>query len=91
VPDIPVAVAGGITVALIVILGIFVYPALLRRATRGGLAIAALTILLAAMFYRFDHEGGLSGSLRVAIAAVIALAPLLVAAVAYRLQRGKDR
>jgi hypothetical protein len=87
--DVPVAIAGAITVALIVVLGIFVYPALLRRA-KGRVAIAAMTAFLVPTFFLFDHGSGLSGALRTVVAVVLGLAPLLAGGIVYRLQRGKD-
>lgn len=85
--DIPVAVSGAITVALIVVLGIFVYPALLRR--RLGKAIVAVaTIVLMLLFFAFEQASGLSDN-PVAASVAIGLAPLLVGTVVHRLQRGK--
>jgi len=87
-PDVPVAIAGAVTVALIVVLGIFVYPALLRRAV-GRAAVAAMTALLVALFFLFDHGSGLSGAGQFVVAIALGLAPLLAGAIVYRLQRGK--
>lgn len=86
--DVPVAIAGAVTVALIVILGIFVYPALLRRAI-GRAAVAVMTALLVGLFYLFDHGSGLSGAWQFMTAIALGLAPLLAGSIVYRLQRGR--
>ena len=84
---IPVAVSGAVTVALIVVLGIFVYPALLRRPL--GKAIVGLaTVLLAVLFFLFDRSSGLSDN-PVISGVALSLAPLLAGTVVHRLQRGK--
>ena len=84
---IPVAASGAITVALIVVLGIFVFPALLRR-TMGRWAVAIVTLALMALFFVFDRGSGLSSHPLVS-AIAIGLAPLLAGTIVYRLQRGK--
>lgn len=85
---IPVAVSGAITVALIVVLGIFVYPSLLRR--RPGKALVAIaTVILTVVFYLFDRGSGLSSN-PVASAVAIALAPLLAGTIVHQLQRSRD-
>ena len=83
--DIPVAASGAITVALIVVLGIFVYPALLRRPLGKGL-VAVVTVALGVLFFLFDRASGLSAS-PAASAVVLALAPLLAGTIVHRLQR----
>jgi hypothetical protein len=85
--SIPVAAAGAITIALIVVLGIFVFPALLRR-TMGRWAVAIATLALIALFFAFDRGSGLS-SRPLLSAIAIGLAPLLAGTIVYRLQRGK--
>jgi archaellum biogenesis protein FlaJ (TadC family) len=85
--SIPVAASGAITVALIVVLGIFVFPALLRR-TMGRWAVAIVTLALMALFFVFDRGSGLSSQPLVS-AIAIGLAPLLAGTIVYRLQRGK--
>ncbi len=84
---IPVALSGAVTVTLIVVLGIFVYPALLRRPMGKGI-VAIATVALSVLFYVFDHRSGLSTN-PVAAAIAIALAPLLAGTIVYHLQRGK--
>jgi hypothetical protein len=84
--SIPVAASGAITVALIVVLGVFVFPALLRR-TPGRWAVAVVTLALTALFYVFDSGSGLSSNPLLS-AVAIGLAPLLAGTIVYRLQRG---
>jgi hypothetical protein len=86
--SVPVAVSGAITVSLIVVLGIFVYPALLRlRLGKGIVAIA--TVILTVVFFLFDRSSGLSSN-PIASAIAIALAPLLAGTIVYQLQRSRD-
>jgi archaellum biogenesis protein FlaJ (TadC family) len=85
--DIPVAVSGAITIALIVVLGVFVFPALRRRAM-GRWIVAVATLALMALFFLFDSASGLSSQPLVS-AIAIGLAPLLAGTIVYRLQRGK--
>jgi hypothetical protein len=82
--EIPVELAGALTVALIVVLGVFVYPALLAR-PGGRLIVAVATALLAALFVVFDHASGLSPGAGVAVALAIALAPVITGAIVRRL------
>jgi uncharacterized membrane protein YccC len=84
---VPVAISGAITIALIVVLGVFVFPALLRRPT-GRWAVAAVTLALMGLFFVFDSASGLS-SYPLLSAIAIGLAPLLAGTIVYRLQRGK--
>jgi hypothetical protein len=84
---IPVAVSGAVTVALIVVLGIFVYPALLRRPAGKGI-VAIATVMLMVVFYLFDHGSGLSSN-PVAAAIAIGLAPVLAGTIVYQLQGPK--
>lgn len=84
---IPVALSGAVTVVLIVVLGIFVYPALLRRPMGKGI-VAIATVGLMAVFYVFDRGSGLSSN-PVSSAIAIALAPLLAGTIVHQLQRGK--
>jgi hypothetical protein len=86
VDDVPVAVSGAVTVALIVGLGIFVYPPLLKR-PRGRSAVTIGTLLLAMLAFVFDRASGVSSNPLVASVA-IAVAPLFVATIVHRLQRG---
>jgi hypothetical protein len=85
-PIVPPAVSGAVTIALIVILGVFVYPMLLAR-PRGKLSVAIATVLLAALFYVFEYGSGSVWS-RSAVAIAFALAPLLAGTLVHRLQRG---
>lgn len=85
--EVPVAVAGAITIALIVGLGIFVYPRLLAQRS-GKWVVALATVLLAVLFRAFDAGSGLTGVSAVAVAAALALAPLGAGLIVWRLQRG---
>jgi len=89
-PAVPTGFAGALTIALIVGLGIFVYPWLLARG--GKWIVAGVTSLLAALFYAFDAGSGLSGAAALAVAAGLALAPLAAGVIVWRLQRpGKQQ
>jgi hypothetical protein len=84
--EVSIAVGGTITIALIVGLGIFVYPWLLAR--RGGRWLVALgTALLAALFSVFDTGSGLTGTPALAAAVGIASLPLAAGLIVWRLQR----
>lgn len=82
-----VAASGAITVAVIVVLGIFVYPALLRRPL-GKAIIAIATVGLCVLFFLFDRASGLSTN-AVASAIAIALSPVLVGTIVHQLGRGR--
>ena len=60
---IPVAISGAVTIALIVVLGIFVYPLLLRR-PGGRVLVTLATAFLVGLFTTFqaatDGASGLS-------------------------------
>jgi lipopolysaccharide export LptBFGC system permease protein LptF len=74
--DIPASVAGSLTIVLLVLLGIFLYPWLLRR--RGGaLVVGVSTIALAVLFYLFDRPSGVASSTSRVLAVVWALLPLI--------------
>jgi len=93
----PISLSGPITLAFLVILGIFVYPSLLaprlRAARASGLAAALLvvviaTALLAALYFRFDAATEPT-LLRGAMALLWAVAPLIAASVV--LWAGRDK
>lgn len=74
--DIPASIAGSVTVLLLVVLGLFIYPRLLRR--RGGaLMIGASTVVLTVLFYLFDNPPGLETGTSGLLALVWALLPLI--------------
>lgn len=84
--NVPVAASGSITIVLIVVLGIFVYPWLLAQ--RSGRWIVALaTMLLVALFHAYDAGSGLSGGTALAVSAGLALGPLAAGLIVWRLQR----
>ncbi|HKO68733.1 MAG TPA: hypothetical protein VJU53_13100 [Burkholderiaceae bacterium] len=86
--QIPVQVAGAVTIALIVGLGIFVYPWLLAR--RHGLwVIAMMTMLLAGVFIAFElgFSGSGSSLYSLVLAALWALGPVIAGVIVWRIQR----
>ena len=82
---IPISVAGTISIALIVALGIFVYPWLLAQ-RHGAWILALMTALLAAVFIFF--QGSDSSSASLVAAAAWALGPVVAGVIVHRLQRG---
>lgn len=81
--EVPVAVAGTVTIAFIVVLGILVYPWLLAK--RGGvLAVAVATVVLGLLYFTFQNEGELTSKLIFAV--LWALAPVLAAVIARRIR-----
>jgi hypothetical protein len=73
--DIPVNIAGSLTILFLVVFGVFLYPWLLKR--RGGaLAVGALTVLLMVLFYLFDDPIGVETSTSAVLAIIWALLPL---------------
>ena len=82
--DVTVAFAGAVTIALIVVLGIFVYPWLLAR--RGGvLAVAAATVAQTLLYFAVQNDGELIT--KVVFAVLWALAPVLAAVNVSRIVR----
>lgn len=84
---IPQSISGPITIGLIVILGVFVYPWLLAR-PRGPIIVAASTAVLAAVFVAFEAGNAGFGSLRLLGAAALSLAPVLAGWIVARIQSG---
>ncbi|MEP6608648.1 MAG: hypothetical protein ABJA83_08205 [Burkholderiaceae bacterium] len=83
-PAVPVSIAGPITLALIVGLGVFVYPWLLMH-RYGYWMVGSMTILLGASFIIF--QGRAAGDYAVAIAAAWALGPVLAGVIVWRMGR----
>jgi hypothetical protein len=81
---IPTALAGAVTIALIVVLGVFVYPWLLQK--RRFVVVAIATALLALLFAAFQAGSGEAGPLQMLIAAALAGVPLLAGLIVARLQ-----
>jgi len=79
-----VQVAGAITIALIVGLGIFVYPWLLAQ-RYGPWIVGLMTILLGALFISF--QGSSSSTYSLAFAAGWALCPVIAGVIVHRIQR----
>jgi hypothetical protein len=82
--DIPLAISGPATIALIVVPGIFAYPWLLRRP--GGRAAIAVTTLVLAAFSCCSRLVEASTVLSFGCAGLLALAPLAAGIVVARLQ-----
>ena len=82
--ELSVQVAGAITIALIVGLGIFVYPWLLAQ-RYGSWIVGLMTILLGALFVSFQRSGSSTYSL--ALAAGWALGPVIAGVIVRRIQR----
>jgi hypothetical protein len=89
--EVPVEVGGAITIALIVCLGIFVYPWLLAH-RYGAWIVAVITLLLAGLFVTFQigASGSGSGLYPVVMAAAWALGPVVAGVIVWRLQRNTD-
>lgn len=85
--DVPNWLAGSITIATLVGLGIFVYPWLLRQ-KGGSAAIGAITVLLAFLFYSFDRSGAVPIAVSASLAALWALGPVAAGVIVWRLQGG---
>jgi glucan phosphoethanolaminetransferase (alkaline phosphatase superfamily) len=83
---VPTGVAGTITIVLLVVLGIFVYPWLLKKRF-GGAVVAAATALLALMFYQFDRGHGASAATSAALGVLWAAAPAVAGLIVARIQR----
>jgi hypothetical protein len=77
-------VAGAITIALIVGLGVFVYPWLLTQ-RHGRWIVGATTLLLAVLFVSFEGSG--ASHLSLALAAAWALGPVIAAVLVARIGR----
>lgn len=83
---IPTALSGPITIVLIVLLGVFVYPWLLGR--RHGRALVAIaTLLLAALFMAFEAGTEAATVTRIVLAGLLGLAPAVAGIIVVRLQR----
>ncbi len=81
-------VAGAITIALFVGLGIFVYPWLLAR-PYGRWAVGLLTVLLGVLFVAFQLGTSGSGSslYSLVLAAAWASGPVVAGVIVWRIQR----
>ena len=89
--EIPLQLGGAITIALIVGLGIFVYPWLLAH-RYGAWIVAVMTLLLAGLFVAFQigASGSSPGLYSAVLAALWALGPVIAGVVVWRLQRKAD-
>jgi hypothetical protein len=84
--DVAVEVAGTLTIVALIVFGVFVYPWLLAR-RGGGFAVAAITALLALLFYLFDRPGAAAPSTSLALALVWAALPAVAGLIVDRLRR----
>lgn len=83
---VPLWLSGTVSVALIVVLGIFVFPWLLTR-RGGGIAVSVATALLVALFVAFQRGSDAAAGTAALIGAGLAgCAPAIVAFVVRRLQ-----
>ena len=83
--SVPVPVAGSITLALFVVLGVFVYPWLLRQRF-GVLGVAVATVALAVLFYVFAGSD-YPALQRTVFGVLCALAPVLAGVIVWRIQK----
>lgn len=81
---IPTPAAGAITIAVIVGLGVFVYPWLLTQ-RYGPWMVGLLTLLLGALFVIF--QGSDSSTYSRAMAAGWSLGPVIAGVIVWRIQR----
>jgi hypothetical protein len=81
------ALGGALTIIALVGLGIFAYPALLRRGWAGRITVAGSTLVLVGTFHYFDLAIGTRATTAVVFAVALALAPLAAGLIVYRLQR----
>ncbi len=81
---IPTPVAGAITIAVIVGLGVFVYPWLLTQ-RYGPWLVGLLTLLLGALFVIF--QGSDSSTYSRVMAAGWSLGPVIAGVIVWRIQR----
>ena len=82
--ELSLQMTGAITIALIVVLGIFVYPWLLSQ-RYGPWVVALVTVLLAVVFALFQGAG--SSAYSSILAAGWALGPVLAAVIVRRIER----
>ena len=73
--DVPVNISGSVTIFLLVVFGIFIYPWLLKRRV-GALVVTVLTAALAVLYYVFDSSNGAETATSTAVAIILALLPL---------------
>lgn len=84
--DFPTAIAGVVTIGLLVGLGIFIYPWLLKRPA-GVTVIGALTVLLSFLFYTFDRSNDVSALVSAALGVLWACAPVVAGVIVWRIGR----
>jgi len=82
---VPVPVAGSITIALTVVLGVFVYPWLLQRRF-GAFVVALATVALSILFYVFTGSD-YPPAQRAVSGVLCGLAPVLAGVIVWRIQK----
>jgi hypothetical protein len=82
--DFPTPIAGTVTIAALIGLGIFVYPFLLKQRGGAGL-VSAITVMLTFLFYAFDSARDEPIALSAGLAVLWALAPVAAGTIVYRL------
>jgi hypothetical protein len=83
--DVPVGLAGTLTIFFLVAFGVFFYPWLLKR--RGGaFGVAVSSVLLAVLFYLFDDPDSVGTTTSVGLAVFWALLPVATGVFVWRLQ-----
>jgi uncharacterized MnhB-related membrane protein len=83
--DVPVGLAGTLTIFFLVAFGVFFYPWLLKR-PRGALGVAVSSVLLAVLFYLFDDPDSVGTMTSVGLAVFWALLPVATGIFVWRLQ-----
>lgn len=86
--QVPLWLAGALTIAALIVFGVFVYPWLLAR-RGGGWAVAAITALLAALFYFFERPGAAAAGTSITLAIVWAALPVVAGLIVDRVRRRK--
>jgi drug/metabolite transporter (DMT)-like permease len=84
--SIPTTLSGPITIALIVVLGIFAFPWLLGR-PHGRALVAIATLLVAALFMTFEAGNEEASVTGIVLAGLIGLAPAVAGIIVTRLRR----
>jgi hypothetical protein len=77
----PVEIAGAVTIALTVVLGVFIYPWLLKKRF-GTLSVIVATLVLAIVYTAFQNAGVGAGN--IALGVLFALLPVLTAVIVRR-------
>lgn len=82
--SIQTALAGVVTIVLLVSLGIFIYPWLLKR-KNGAAIIAAATVILFVLYFAFDRGYGTPAGRAAGFGLLWACAPIVAALIVHRI------